>query len=75
VIAERVFVCEGCGEDFVPTRADARYHTGACRQKAYRNRQREQDAVCPSCGHDCLRLDDFTGWCRSCTRELEQVAA
>jgi DNA-directed RNA polymerase subunit RPC12/RpoP len=74
-LAERVYVCETCGEDFVPTRADARYHTDACRQKAYRSRQRDQDAVCPSCGHVCSRLDEFTGWCQSCTRERLTVAA
>jgi hypothetical protein len=32
--------CDRCGETFTPTRADARYCTGACRQAAYRERHR-----------------------------------
>jgi len=31
--------CEGCGEEFTPTRSDARYCSGACRQEAYRKRK------------------------------------
>lgn len=31
-------VCVGCGEHFEPTRADSRFCSGACRQKAYRQR-------------------------------------
>lgn len=30
--------CDECGERFVPSRTDARYCSGACRQKAYRHR-------------------------------------
>lgn len=33
--------CLGCGFSFEPTRADARYCSGACRQKSYRQRQGE----------------------------------
>jgi hypothetical protein len=33
--------CAGCGAEFVPLRrADARYHSAACRQAAYRRRKR-----------------------------------
>jgi hypothetical protein len=40
VIAERVYVCETCGGEFVPTRRDARHCGSACKQRAYRDRQR-----------------------------------
>ena len=30
--------CETCGEPFLPKRADARYCSSRCRQKAYRDR-------------------------------------
>ena len=30
--------CAGCGETFTPARSDARYCSGACRQRAYRQR-------------------------------------
>ncbi|GAB3166989.1 hypothetical protein GCM10027059_26840 [Myceligenerans halotolerans] len=29
--------CEDCGEQFAPTRIDARFHTDACRYRARRN--------------------------------------
>lgn len=32
-------VCAGCGETFTPPRADGRYCSPACRQRAYRKRQ------------------------------------
>jgi hypothetical protein len=35
--------CAGCGAEFVPLRrADARYHSAACRQRAYRARKRAE---------------------------------
>lgn len=37
--------CRECGERFTPPRADARYCSPACRQKAYRKRQAEQAAA------------------------------
>jgi hypothetical protein len=40
VIAERVYMCETCGSAFVPARRDARNCKPACRQRAYRDRQR-----------------------------------
>jgi hypothetical protein len=33
--------CNGCGESFTPKRADARYCSSACRQRAYRGRRAE----------------------------------
>jgi hypothetical protein len=33
--------CESCHEEFTPTRSDARYCSGACRQRSHRQRQRE----------------------------------
>jgi hypothetical protein len=32
-------ICHGCGDAFAPARADARYHSNACRQRAYRQRK------------------------------------
>jgi hypothetical protein len=37
-----IAVCETCGSEFVPTRRDATRCSPACRQKAYRRRQHEQ---------------------------------
>lgn len=34
----RKYVCQCCGESFMPTRVDARYCSSSCRQKAYRQR-------------------------------------
>lgn len=34
--------CTECGTEFVPKRADAKYCSGACRQKAYRRRHNRQ---------------------------------
>jgi predicted amidophosphoribosyltransferase len=31
-------------------------------------------AVCPCCGDFVKSLDEFTGWCRTCTRELRENA-
>jgi hypothetical protein len=36
--------CAVCGEPFVPARSDAAHCSPACRQKAYRDRQREERA-------------------------------
>src|SRR5947208_2436425 len=33
--------CPVCGKMFQPTRADQEYHSAACRQRAYRLRERE----------------------------------
>lgn len=30
--------CDGCGKEFTPARSDARYCSGACRTRAYRER-------------------------------------
>jgi hypothetical protein len=35
--------CESCSAEFVPARADARYCSSACRQRAYRERQSEAE--------------------------------
>jgi hypothetical protein len=32
--------CQGCGTTFTATRPDARYRSGPCRQRAYRQRAR-----------------------------------
>lgn len=37
------FACAGCGGAFRPARADARYCTPACRQRAYRSRGHHDD--------------------------------
>ena len=37
-----VSTCEVCGTIFTSTRRDAAYCSGACRQKAYRDRQKEE---------------------------------
>jgi hypothetical protein len=36
--------CEGCDVVFVPKREDQRYHSPACKQKAYRARRRQAKA-------------------------------
>ena len=36
--AMRVGICESCAETFRPSRADSRYCSNACRQRAYRRR-------------------------------------
>lgn len=36
--AARQRICEGCGLRFSATRSDAKYHSNACRQRAYRDR-------------------------------------
>ena len=36
----RVCKREGCSEVFIPTRSDALYHSGACKQRDYRGRLR-----------------------------------
>jgi len=38
-MAQRRFECAGCGEEYEPTRSDARYCSSRCRQAAYRVRQ------------------------------------
>jgi hypothetical protein len=40
VTPRREIACALCGETFWPSRADAQYHSAACRQKAYRARKR-----------------------------------
>ena len=35
-----VRTCETCGVEFAAKRSDARYHSDACRQQAYRDRHR-----------------------------------
>lgn len=37
--AERRTDCAECGETFTPARSDAKYCSGACRQRAYRKRK------------------------------------
>jgi hypothetical protein len=36
--------CEGCGQPFTRDRADRRYHSDACRDRAYEDRRRERRA-------------------------------
>jgi hypothetical protein len=43
MIAERVYVCETCGGEFVPTRRDAKFCGSACKQRSYRRRQHVVD--------------------------------
>jgi hypothetical protein len=40
VVSARVEECATCGREFVPTRCDARHCSSACKQRAYRDRQR-----------------------------------
>jgi hypothetical protein len=35
--------CGTCGQTFTPTRSDGRYCSSACRQRAYRGRQRAEE--------------------------------
>ncbi|HKT05196.1 MAG TPA: hypothetical protein VJT31_37245 [Rugosimonospora sp.] len=43
-------LCHGCSGEFVPSRSDARYCSGACRQRAHRQRQARADNTrCPWC--------------------------
>jgi len=37
--------CQGCGETFEPTRMDAKFCSGACKQKAYRDRVTDEGTV------------------------------
>jgi len=39
--AARRYVCASCGHEFRPTRADMRFCSGRCRQRAHRQRTRE----------------------------------
>jgi len=39
--------CDGCGNSFNPQRADARFCSGACRQRAYRQRARSRSTRGP----------------------------
>jgi hypothetical protein len=39
--AHPTVVCEACGVEFVPRRKDARFHSDACRQRAYRERKEQ----------------------------------
>jgi phage N-6-adenine-methyltransferase len=53
----KLLVCEHCGKNFVPRRADARYCSGACRQAAYRARFVTDRAVTDAAGgHPAYRL-------------------
>lgn len=36
--------CEGCGVPFRPARADQRFHSSACKQRAYRSRTLTRNA-------------------------------
>ena len=74
----------GCGETLPPRRRG--YvdddHSNRARQRRFKAHVRterrlapESIEVCPSCGGWCNRLDDFTGWCKSCTREAIGAAA
>jgi tRNA U54 and U55 pseudouridine synthase Pus10 len=66
-----VRLCEGCGRELVGKRRGAKAHGATCRSKKKRRLDREsrEPEFCPCCGGATKRLDDFTGWCRSCTRE------
>jgi len=75
-VAERTRVCV-CGEHFTPRDGRQKYHSPRCAtaERVRRHRHPHEVAVCPSCGAFCTRLDEFTGWCHSCTRERLEVAA
>jgi predicted nucleic acid-binding Zn ribbon protein len=60
--------CAVCGKTFAPTRADAQYCSGACRQTAYRkrvtdNRARVTEILrrCDHCGRPGAKAQDFNG--------------
>jgi hypothetical protein len=55
--------CEVCGKTFAPTRADAQYCSGACRQTAYRKRVTDNRALrrCDHCGRPGAKAQDFNG--------------
>ena len=46
--------CQNCGEEFTPTRSDARYCSDRCRKAAARSRERAKPPRCPEC--------DGLGW-------------
>lgn len=41
----RALVCAHCGSTMLATRSDARYCSNACRQAAYRERQRRRPII------------------------------
>jgi hypothetical protein len=60
--------CAVCGKTFAPTRADALYCSGACRQTAYRkrvtdNRERVTEVLrrCDHCGRPGANRLEFHG--------------
>jgi hypothetical protein len=64
--------CLGCGEPIDHLRRDAECcGKDSCHKRIQRSRTVE---VCPCCGDFSQYLDDFTGWCSSCTRELQLAA-
>jgi hypothetical protein len=57
------------------------YHGAECRKAAFLARETAKPpkarklVVCPSCGDYCARLDEWTGWCKPCTRDFNACAA
>jgi hypothetical protein len=74
-MAVHVILCERCGEPFAAQRSDKRTCSGRCRKALCVAARRGELAVCPSCGDFCARLDERTGWCSPCTRELAKLVA
>jgi hypothetical protein len=58
VTAERVCVCETCGDEFVSTRSDAHHCTSACKQRAYRLRLTRR-TVSPSEIDDAIAMTAY----------------
>lgn len=58
--------CDGCREAFTPTRADARYCSPACRQRAYRDRR--------EAGRPKRRRRPITDEWRDAARDLRRAA-
>ncbi len=79
-MAATIGLCAGCGRLFVG-RPQKKWCSERCRKATARsgqptwaeNLEGAEETICPSCGVWCTTLDEFTGWCNSCTRELALV--
>ena len=65
--------CPVCGKTFTASRADSRFCSGTCRQKAHRDRKRKTGTgdpyllVCAVCGHEYLAYRADSRFCsRTC---------
>lgn len=59
--------CLGCGRRFKPTRTDQRFHSKACKQRAYRTRTvtgKRPSCVCVAGAHEAVTSNE----CQSCCR-------